>query len=71
MTPTKPSDFGLPSRFDPWRVDQERAMWAALDAKQRFVCLCAPTGFGKSLAYMAMAQVAGLRTLYLTSTKGL
>ena len=46
-------------------------MWAALDAKQRFVCLCAPTGFGKSLAYMAMAQVAGLRTLYLTSTKGL
>jgi Rad3-related DNA helicase len=33
--------------------------------------LVAPTGFGKSLAYMAMAQLSGGRTVVLTATKAL
>jgi Rad3-related DNA helicase len=33
--------------------------------------LVAPTGFGKSLAYMAMAQLTGGRTVVLTATKAL
>ena len=71
MIVTKPSDFGLPARFDPWRQDQERALWAALDDPHRCVCICAPTGFGKSLTYVAMAKISGRRTAFLTATKGL
>lgn len=66
-----PNEFGLPERFTSWRADQYAAVNDVLDSPHRFVATCAPTGWGKSLFYMAMAKMSGLRTVVLTSTKGL
>jgi len=66
-----PRDFGLPSRFTDWRPDQLTAITQIVDSPARFVALCAPTGFGKSLVYEAAAHMSGMRTCILTSTKGL
>lgn len=66
-----PNLIGLPEQFTDWRKHQLDAVNWMLDCKERFVCLCAPTGFGKSLAYMAAGYLSGKRTVVLTSTKGL
>jgi ATP-dependent DNA helicase DinG len=66
-----PLDFGLPPKFTAWRSAQWEAISRVLDSPERFVCLCAPTGFGKTLVGIAAAQMSGRRTVYLTSTKGL
>lgn len=71
IMPIPPCDFGLPSQFDSWRRGQYAAVSAVLDSPERFVTVCAPTGWGKSLFYMAMAKMSGMRTVVLTSTKGL
>lgn len=73
MSAFLPADIGLPERFRSWRPGQldavNRALeWAASDV--RALALCMPTGSGKSLVYMALAQAVG-RTCVLTSTKGL
>lgn len=66
-----PIEFGLPAKFSEWRKGQLEAVDQALLSKERFVTLCAPTGFGKSLAYMAAGLMGGKRTVICTSTKGL
>jgi ATP-dependent DNA helicase DinG len=66
-----PVDFGLPSKFTRWRPDQLSAINYIIDSPSRFIAICAPTGFGKSLVYEAAAKLSGLRTIILTSTKGL
>jgi Rad3-related DNA helicase len=66
-----PCDIGLPIHFTDWRANQLDAANFMVDTRERFVGLCAPTGFGKSLAYMAAAYLSGKRTVVLTSTKGL
>ena len=66
-----PEEFGLPPKFKSWRPHQWEAVEAAMFSERRFVIQCAPTGFGKSIVYIAQAKVAGLRTFVLTSTKGL
>lgn len=65
-----PPLIGLPEKFPVWRPGQAEAVLRALDSDRRFVVLGMPTGFGKSLTYMA----AGLLhdpAIVLTSTKGL
>lgn len=66
-----PSQFGLPLAFSTWRGGQVDAINWALDSPSRFMCLCMPTGSGKSLVGMAMASMSGTRAAYLTSTRGL
>jgi Rad3-related DNA helicase len=66
-----PAQFGLPDRYQVWRPGQYEAVEWVLGRGERFTALCAPTGYGKSLAYMAMAILGGKRTVVLTSTKGL
>src|SRR6266436_2562724 len=66
-----PVQYGLPAQFTDWRPEQWSAVNRIVDSPARFVALCAPTGFGKSLVYMAAAHMSGLRTVVLTSTKGL
>lgn len=66
-----PAHFGLPPKFDQWRPKQLEAINQILESDKRFQILCAPTGFGKSLVYMAAAHMAAKRTCVLTSTKGL
>lgn len=68
-----PTDFAelFPAKFTSWRGDQPRAVCTTIDSDKRFVAQAAPTGFGKSLMYVAIAQLTGWRTCILTSTKGL
>ena len=66
-----PSAFGLPEKFGSWRQNQEEAIFSTINAETRFSTQIAPTGFGKSLTYVATAIFKGGRTVILTSTKGL
>jgi ATP-dependent DNA helicase DinG len=67
----KPFVLGLPDRFESWRPGQEDAALRAVESTKRFVVLALPTGSGKSLAYLAAAQLSVERTAFLTSTRGL
>lgn len=66
-----PVTFGLPPKFASWRDDQLDAINRIVESKERFATICAPTGFGKSLMYIAAGIMSGKRTVVLTSTKGL
>lgn len=66
----RPQDWGLPEKFDSWRRGQEEAILKNVYSKHRFNGIAAPTGFGKSLAYMTTALMLGGRSVILTSTKG-
>jgi len=57
--------------YPAWRTLQDSAVVDAVDDPSRFVAHVCPTGFGKSLVYVAMSILRGGRTLILTSTKGL
>lgn len=66
-----PATFGLPAHFAAWRPGQIDAVLHATDAPERMAGLVLPTGFGKSLVYMAAAHLSGSRAVILTSTKAL
>jgi ATP-dependent DNA helicase DinG len=63
-----PTAIGLPAHFTGWRPGQEAAIGIAADAPTRFTGLVLPTGFGKSLTYMALIRLLGARAVILTST---
>ena len=62
--------FGLPPKFSVWREGQQEECIHIIGPGPRFRLLAAPTGFGKSVVYVAAAALSG-RTAILTSTKGL
>ena len=64
-----PVSFGL--NYPSWREGQEDALAEALATDLRFTALSLPTGAGKTLIYMTMAQMEDKRTAILTSTKAL
>jgi len=64
-----PVSFGL--NYPSWRDGQEDALAEALATDLRFTALSLPTGAGKTLIYMTMAQMEEGRTAVLTSTKAL
>lgn len=66
-----PVEIGLPAKFTRWRPKQDHAIVSAAESEKRFTVLCMPTGSGKSLTYMALGKLTGMRMLVLTSTKGL
>lgn len=67
-----PSAFGFdPSAFPDWRPGQYALLSQILEHPARHHLLVAPTGFGKSLLYVAAALLTQGRTLVLTSTKAL
>lgn len=66
-----PHTLDLPRKFTSWRQNQDRAIDTALSTPKRFIAQVCPTGFGKSLAYMGVAQLTTGRTVVLTSSKGL
>lgn len=66
-----PVAFGMPSKYESWRNNQDIAFTNLLDTESRFIMQICPTGFGKSLTYMTAALVNNGRTIILTSTKGL
>ncbi len=70
-----PSDLGLDERMFPkYRRVQLEAMEEVVygrGSEWRFVGLGCPTGVGKSLLKISLHKLTGLRTVCLTSTKGL
>lgn len=66
-----PSALGLPEKFEQWRDGQVEALSSALDTDKRVSLLLMPTGFGKSLVYVAAAILSRTPAVLLTSTKGL
>lgn len=66
-----PFILGLPDKFEEWRNGQDEAVSFVAEAPTRFIGLCCPTGFGKSLAYIAAALADGGRVAVLTMKKGL
>ncbi len=64
-----PADIGLP--FAQWRPGQWPAIETSLVSDKKFIANCAPTGFGKTLYYIATALLSGERAVCLTSTKPL
>lgn len=66
-----PNLIGAPARYDKWRHMQAEAVVAAAESQYRFILQGAPTGFGKSLAYVLQALLMDARACILTSTKAL
>lgn len=66
-----PHEVGLPEKFTRWRANQEHAINVMQKSQKRFVALSAPTGFGKSPAYVAHAILSGQPTCIVTNSRGL
>lgn len=64
-----PQDLGLP--FPGWRPGQWDLVQDIAATPDPYQLLIAPTGFGKSLTYTALAQLTGMRTVILTATRSL
>ncbi len=71
MKVPSPQEVGLPEKFDKWRGGQDEAVDVIITSKKRVVALSAPTGFGKSPAYVAAALISKIPTCIITSSKGL
>lgn len=66
-----PTDLGLPAKFTGFYPEQFNTAVEIAASDKRFFVDAAPTGFGKSLMYMAVAQLLDARTVVLTANKGL
>lgn len=67
-----PALMGLPEKFSSWRPFQESVVADILRSGPPFRALQVPTGFGKSLCYIAAGKLYGSgRVVILTSTKAL
>jgi Rad3-related DNA helicase len=66
-----PADFGLPDQYTSWRQGQWQGVEDCIDSPERFIVICAPTGFGKTPMAVAAAHLSNRRTVILTATKGL
>lgn len=66
-----PYKIGLPRKYHTWRRNQHEALWRLVESTHRFRAAVMPTGFGKSLLYMAFAVLEQGRAIVLTSTKRL
>lgn len=66
-----PAAMGLPEKYTQWRQNQADAVWKAVNNDRRVMISVCPTGFGKSLMYVAAGLIMGGKVVILTSTKGL
>lgn len=66
-----PVQCGLPEKFTTWRANQEEAIRVMITSGKRVTALSAPTGFGKSPAYVAYALLSKIPTCIVTNSKGL
>lgn len=66
-----PADMGAPPQYTSWRPGQDSAMQKLLTTSRRFRTLGLPTGIGKSLLAVTLAEIDRARAVILTSTKAL
>src|SRR5215510_8265357 len=65
-----PADIGL-DQYQEFQAEQLEAIEKAVYGEKRFQGLALPMGAGKSLVAVAVQKLTGMRTVILTSTKGL
>jgi Rad3-related DNA helicase len=66
-----PQACGLPEKFAAWRPAQEEALQRLLSRQVRIRALSAPTGFGKTVLYVAWALLSKLPTAFVTESRPL
>src|ERR1700676_544720 len=66
-----PMECGLNSKFSSWRNNQETMIDVMITSQLLFTALSAPTGSGKSPAYVAYALLSKKPTCFVTNSKGL
>jgi ATP-dependent DNA helicase DinG len=66
-----PAQFGLPDKFFKWRTNQEQMIDLMQRSSKPVVSICAPTGSGKSPAYVAHAIESNIPTCVVTHSRGL
>ncbi|HXN71478.1 MAG TPA: helicase C-terminal domain-containing protein [Candidatus Acidoferrales bacterium] len=67
-----PCEYGLDGdKFPNWRDPQLNAIHRIIASERRVFILCAPPGFGKTLAVAGASLMSGRRSAVLTMTKGL
>jgi ATP-dependent DNA helicase DinG len=66
-----PLEFGLPEKFSKWRINQEAMIDFMQRSDKRVISICAPTGSGKSPAYIAYAMSDDVPTAIVTDSRGL
>jgi Rad3-related DNA helicase len=66
-----PMECGLNEKFSSWRTNQETMVGVMITSQHRFTALSAPTGSGKSPAYVAYALLSKKPTCIVTNSKGL
>ncbi len=66
-----PVECGLSEKFSSWRANQEHAIDVMITSPKRVIGLSAPSGFGKSPAYVAYALLSDKPTCIVTNSKGL
>lgn len=71
LIPKRPTDLGLPDKFDHWRDGQAEAAEQSILNDKRFDTTCAATGFGKTVYYMALSILEGGRTVFVVQNKAL
>src|SRR5437016_4498757 len=71
MVIPSPGELGFPPKFDAWRSDQAEALRWLLQSRKRVKALSAPTGFGKTVVYIAYAILTGRPTCVMTESRGL
>lgn len=71
LTMAPPNMLGLPERYTDWRKNQAAAVDRIIHNDKNIILSICPTGFGKSLTYVAAGLILGGKTVILTSTKAL
>lgn len=71
LIPETPALLGLPERFQQWRHNQVEALHRLFGTETRIKALSAPTGFGKTLVYIAYALLSKQPTCIVTESRGL
>lgn len=66
-----PQEIGLSDKFEKWRPNQEAMIDLMVNDTKRGTEICAPTGSGKSPAYMAAAILSRKPTCIVTQNRGL
>lgn len=66
-----PQKYGLPAKFVKWNQSQKELIEFVLNSDKKYVVLNAPTGVGKSLCALALANIMNERTYIVVGTKNL
>lgn len=66
-----PQDYKLPAKFKQFYPYQKELIEFVLNSPKKFVVLAAPTGIGKTVVAMTLANIMNCRTYYVCSTKAL